>query len=179
MPITSRLVDTDHIIDEAITTEKIAASAITAIKVAAGAITAIKIDVDKLSAISANIGDITAGVLTSVILQTLATAPRIKITQDGILYQKSLSVGKYGGFKYGDGTKYGSGLLGYIFNPNFPAISIIAETNLADYRLYNRSADPTSGTHKVGDIICVAGKLKICTTAGTPGTFTVVGTQIA
>jgi len=40
-------------------------------------------------------------------------------------------------------------------------------------RLVNLSADPTSG--EVGDVVCVGGKVKICT-ATTP-TWTIVGTQ--
>jgi hypothetical protein len=40
-------------------------------------------------------------------------------------------------------------------------------------RLVNLSADPVAG--EVGDLVCVGGKLKICT-ATTP-TWTVVGTQ--
>lgn len=44
-------------------------------------------------------------------------------------------------------------------------------------RINNLSADPTTGTYSVGDLIVVGGKLKICTTAGSPGTFTIVGTQ--
>lgn len=42
--------------------------------------------------------------------------------------------------------------------------------------LPNFSADP-SGAATVGQVCVVGGKLKICTTAGTPGTWTVVGTQ--
>jgi hypothetical protein len=35
-----------------------------------------------------------------------------------------------------------------------------------------------SGTHAIGHMyVTAAGKLMICTSAGTPGTFTIVGTQ--
>ena len=43
-------------------------------------------------------------------------------------------------------------------------------------RLVNLGADP-SGPSEVGDLVCVGGKVKVCTTAGNPGTFTIVGTQ--
>lgn len=43
-------------------------------------------------------------------------------------------------------------------------------------RLVNLGADP-SGPSEVGDTVVVGGKVKVCTTAGDPGTYTVVGTQ--
>lgn len=43
-------------------------------------------------------------------------------------------------------------------------------------KLINLTADPTQGD--VGDVICVGGKLKICTTGSlTAPTYTIVGTQ--
>ena len=101
-------------------------------------------------------------------------------------YQITQSIGLYGadvsgggsGFNYGDGTLYGSGVFAYLFNSSFPVLAIFEESTLADIRLYNRSANPSSGTHEVGDLICVNGVLRICTTAGTPGTFTDVGAQV-
>lgn len=44
-------------------------------------------------------------------------------------------------------------------------------------RMSNETSDPSTGV--VGDLVVVNGKLKICTVAGTPGTWTVVGTQTA
>lgn len=43
-------------------------------------------------------------------------------------------------------------------------------------RYVNLSADP-SGPNEVGDTAIVGGKLKLCTVAGSPGTWVVVGTQ--
>lgn len=51
-----------------------------------------------------------------------------------------------------------------------------ASTVCAPIRIGNLASDPT-GAHQVGDLAVVGGKLKICTSAGTPGTWTVVGTQ--
>lgn len=111
-------------------------------------------------------------------IETSADVPRVRMDDSGIYYQTTTAVGKYGasgsglsGFQYGDGTKYGAGVNAYIFNVNFPVLAVLAEQNLADIRLYNRSSDPTAGTHELGDLICTAGKLKICETPGTPGTF--------
>jgi len=53
-----------------------------------------------------------------------------------------------------------------------------ASTVNAPLRLPSLAADPT-GAHVIGDIAVVLGKLKICTVAGTPGTWTVVGAQVA
>lgn len=44
-------------------------------------------------------------------------------------------------------------------------------------RLTNLSATPTTGSYSIGDIIVVGGKLYICTTSGSPGSWTIIGTQ--
>lgn len=49
--------------------------------------------------------------------------------------------------------------------------------NLAPIRLANLGATPT-GAAVIGDLCCSGGLLYICTTAGTPGTWTKVGTQV-
>jgi len=134
-------------------------------------ITAAQINVEKLDAISANLGNITAGTLTSVIIQSADTPPRVRMDTQGFYYQQSAATGKYGTFKYGDGTKYGAGVVAFFCNPNYPPLAVVAEQDLADIRLYNRAADPASGKHEVGDLICVNGIPKICRTAGEPGTF--------
>ena len=62
-----------------------------------------------------------------------------------------------------------------MFNVNYPLLSIMTENiDLADIRLYNRSDVPGGGTgpHEIGDLIVVSGTLQICTSAGSPGTFT-------
>lgn len=51
-----------------------------------------------------------------------------------------------------------------------------ASTVTAPIRVTSLVSDPT-GAHIIGDIAVVGGVLKICTVAGTPGTWTVVGTQ--
>lgn len=56
-------------------------------------------------------------------------------------------------------------------------IVVTPNTTLAPIRLVPLTSDPT-GTSAVGDMyVNTAGKLLICTTAGTPGTYTIVGTQ--
>lgn len=144
-----------------------------------GTIANITITNDKLTG-----GTIEGALLRSGVFETSDTTPRVRIDTNGLYFQETTQVGKYGssesgsyGFKYGDGTKYGSGILAYLFNTNFPVVSVERERNIADLRLYNRGADPTTGTHVVGDLICVGGKLKICITGGTPGTFQIVGAQ--
>lgn len=134
-----------------------------------GQIGSVTITQDKLSG-----GLIEGTNITSPLVQTSSTLPRIRMDTLGLCYQVTTSVGKYGQFKYGDGTLYGVGVLAYLFKENYPIFSVLTEHNLADIRLYNRSEDPGSGTgpHQVGDLIVVNGDLKICDIAGSPGTFT-------
>lgn len=116
--------------------------------------------------------------IRSAVIETSDTLPKIRIDENGIYYQVTTNVGKYGpsgsglyGFKYGDGTLYGAGVTAYLFRENYPILSILQEQDVADIRLYNRISDPSSGTHTNGDIICVSDRLKICTSGGSPGTF--------
>jgi len=141
---------------------------------------------------SGNIGGVTIGAdtLTGGLLigctvrggtiETSANMPRTRIDENGIYYQVTGDIGKYGGggsgmlgFKYGDGTKYGLGVLAYIFNENYPLFAVTAEHDYADIRLYNRSDVPESGegSHVIGDIICADDRPQFCTEAGSPGTF--------
>ncbi len=153
-----------------------------------GSIAASFINVDKLSAITADIGDITAGDITGVTItggnvvgatiKTAVSGRRIQIDTTGIKFITGATTGKYGtNFKYGDGTKYGTGYLAYFYNTsNGIPFYIQSEQSVADMHLFNRDTDP-SGAAEIGDICVVLGKLKICTVAGTPGTWTIVGGQ--
>jgi len=73
---------------------------------------------------------------------------------------------------------YGVGVTAFYGNFSRPILSVEAEREFADIRLYNRSSDP-SGAAQVGDLMVKGGILYICTTAGTPGSFTCVGDQTA
>lgn len=122
-------------------------------------------------------GLIEGALIRSPIIETSSSYPKVRLDETGFYYQVTPAGGKYGAFKYGDGTTYGVGVLAYLFNENFPVLSIMAEQDVADIRLYNRTDDPGSGTgpHEIGDLICVDGDLKICSVAGSPGTFINVG----
>jgi len=103
--------------------------------------------------------------------------PWVEISDTGLAYREAATGALYGdGFQYGDGTNYGTGVTCFIGNPAKPVVSVEAERTLSDLRLYNRSGH-SSGASAVGDIEVVSGILYICTTAGTPGTFTKVGLQ--
>ena len=143
-----------------------------------GQIGSVTITADKLSG-----GLIEGATIRSPIIETREDVPKIRLDQDGFYYQVTPSSGKYGGldsgitdgFQWGDGTKYGGGVSAYLFNVNYPLLSIMTENiDLADIRLYNRSDVPGGGTgpHEIGDLIVVSGTLQICTSAGSPGTFT-------
>ncbi|MBW1996365.1 MAG: LamG domain-containing protein [Deltaproteobacteria bacterium] len=147
-------------------------------KIYAGSITTDKLDVNELSAITANLGNINAGNITGVNITgaTIRTAStgdkRIEITSDGIALMPDGAAGQYGNnFKYGNNVKYGAGVLAYInhLSKDIP-FYINYEQNVADFHFYNRSSTP-SGTAEIGDVCVVNGVLKICTAAGTPGTW--------
>jgi len=140
---------------------------------------ATKIVADSLSAISANLGTISSGYIESVEIvsstfKTSTAAKRIEITSEGIALHVTDLTGKYGNFKWGDGTKYGAGVLAYIQHDDFAVpFYVKAEQAVADFHYYNRGSNP-SGAAEVGDVCVVGGELRICTVAGTPGTW--VGT---
>ena len=87
MPIKTRMVGTEHILDEAITTEKVAALSITAVKIAAGAIIAAKIaagaiTTDKLDALAVTTEKIAAGAIEAAKIAAGAiTADKISVSQ--------------------------------------------------------------------------------------------------
>jgi len=118
-------------------------------------------------------GTIIGAVIRGSVMETSDVLPKIRIDENGIYYQVTTNVGKYDQFKYGDGTYYGTGVLAYLFNEDYALLSIQAEYDKADIGLYNRNADPGIGTgpHRIGDLICVSGILKMCSIAGSPGTF--------
>ena len=88
------------------------------------------------------------------------------------------SVGKYSTFQYGDGTKYGTGALAYIHHVSeaVPFYISAEQATVGDFHYYNRGSTP-NGPNEIGDMCVHSGVLKICTAAGTPGTWTAVGSQ--
>lgn len=84
--IASNTISADHLQTDSVTSTKIYAGAVTSDKIYAGAITADKISVDNLAAISANLGEVTAGILTAPTIRTTAsqTANRVIMDSSGI-----------------------------------------------------------------------------------------------
>ena len=133
-----------------------------------------QLNVDGLSDISPDLGAITAG---SIILdadgffKTASSGKAIIIDNDGLRLYLTSATGKYSTFKYGDGTKYGSGCLAYIHHSaKTVPFYIAAEQTVADLHFYARSSNP-SGAAEIGDTGFVSGKPMFCTGAGTPGTW--------
>jgi len=152
--------------------------------------------VEKLSAISAYLGDVQTGTLTGTtitggIIRTATSGRRMVMTGDGVtLYSGQTSVGIIGTTgnggsnvligttgNGGSGLTVGDGQIGSINNANngIP-IYINQSQTVADIHLPDRVSTP-SGLAEIGDLSVVGGILKICTAAGTPGTWTTVGTQ--
>jgi hypothetical protein len=80
---------------------------------------------------------------------------------------------------HGEGVSNGVGILARN-TTGWYAIAIVAVTTnpvTAPIHVEPQSAQPT-GPHVIGDMhVTAAGVLKICTAAGTPGTWTSVGAQ--
>jgi len=116
---------------------------------------------------------IDGSIITGGTFRTAASGKKITLTSDGLVFDTGATTGKYGTFKYGDGTKYGSGALAYIHHSAYDVPFYIAsEQSVADFHFYNRASNP-SGAAEVGDVCIVNGNLKRCTSAGTPGTWEV------
>jgi len=108
--------------------------------------------------------------------QSSSELPWVEISDSGLAYRESVPGAVYGdGTLYGDGTKYGVGVSCYFGNSAKPVLSVEAERSIADIRLYNRSSEP-SGAAVIGDLAVVSGTLRLCTTAGTPGTYKTMAT---
>lgn len=103
--------------------------------------------------------------------------PWLEMTDAGLAYRFAGGGAVYGTGVYGTAT-YGAGVAGYFGNSAKPVVSIEEELTYADIRLFNRSSAP-AGAAQIGDLCVVNGKLMICSVAGTPGTYTVVGAQTA
>ena len=112
---------------------------------------------------------------------TSGNYPYLSFSHSGLQLKDSDTGGTYGVAVYGT-DKYGYGALAWIMNSDLkiPWAELkepnAGASDVASIRLYNRSNDP-GGTAEVGDLAVINGKLKICTGAGTPGTWTIVGTQ--
>ena len=78
--IAASTITATQIAANAITATQIASNAITTAKIAADAVTADKISVTTLSAITANLGTITAGIITGATIQTATSGARIELT---------------------------------------------------------------------------------------------------
>lgn len=114
---------------------------------------------------------ITGGTITGATIQSASSGRRVLIAAEGIQFVTGAVTGKYSAFKYGDGTKYGNGILAYFYNTTTGMpFYVNAEQTIGDLHLYNRGADP-SGVSEIGDLAFVSGQLKQCTAGGTPGTW--------
>jgi len=177
---------TGELAANSVSTNSLQALAVTTAKLNAGAVTAEKMTVTELSAITANLGAINAGTIDGVtitggLFRTATSGRRLEMDNDGIRLTSGNAAAPYGtaSATYGTASNtYGSGVLAYINNTSVTDVPfyINEEQSVADFHYYNRSSDPT-GPAEIGDIAVVGGKLKICTSAGTPGTWTIVGTQ--
>jgi len=119
------------------------------------------------------------GTMTAVggVFKSSNSGARSQIDEFGITIYAAGTTGKYGSFKWGDGTHYGAGVRLQVGNPDRDVpIYFPASTNYADIHLAPRSSTPT-GAAEVNDLCAVNGVLYICTGAGTPGTWEKVGTQ--
>ena len=126
--------------------------------------------------------EIIGATVTGGLIRTNSTGKRIELTSDGLSVLSDGTAAAYGDstYKYGNSSrKYGTGVLAYINNKaKTVPFYINAEQSVGDFHYISRNSDPT-GAAEIGDVCVVSGKMKICTSAGTPGTWTVVGAQVA
>jgi hypothetical protein len=107
--------------------------------------------------------------------------PYLEFSNDGLQLKDSSTGGTYGTAIYGTDL-YGYGALVWILNNDLGVpwaelkTPTLAGDEVASMRLYNRASLP-SGSALRGDLCVVSAKLYICTADGTPGTWTVVGSQ--
>jgi hypothetical protein len=146
----------------------------------AGGTDALFIKIDPIYGVrlTANIiaGQISGSEIIGATIKTASSGRRIQIDSEGLKLIATDLTGKWGsGIKWGDGTKWGSGKALSLGSRNVPLYSEGASA-YGDIHYYNKVSDPT-GAAEVGDTCVVNGVLKICTVGGTPGTWTVVGTQ--
>jgi hypothetical protein len=127
--------------------------------------------------------NIWGSIITGANIRTSDSGQRTEINTAGIQLYNGTEGAYYGDmsttdYQYGSALRtYGTGVLGYINNAvkQIP-IYIQAEQSVADIHLPDRTDYPT-GTAEVGDLCVVDATLMICTTAGTPGEWTAVGSQ--
>jgi hypothetical protein len=112
---------------------------------------------------------------------TTGNYPYIELSQSGMQLKSSDTGGTYGTAVYGT-DKYGYGASVWVMNAGFgvPWVELkvpeLDGDEVASLQLYDRSGLP-SGPASKSQLCSVSGVLYICTTAGTPGTWQVVGAQ--
>ena len=125
-------------------------------------------------------GTVVGAIITGGTIRTAGDGRRVEINSSGIQAINGALGKTYedDSVKYGDNTRfYGSGVLVYINNNDYKVpFYVNQEQNVADLHLYNRSTWPT-GKAELGDLAVIANKLAICTSAGTPGVWSSVGTE--
>lgn len=140
------------------------------------------IDASVINSCEMNTSIINGAIITGGLFRTAESGQRIEIDSTGITLLNGETGATYGDatYFYGDADrKYGTGVLAYVNNQaKVVPFYISSEQSVGDFHMVNRSADPT-GAAEIGDLCVVDGKLMVCTSAGTPGTWTIVGTQTA
>ena len=103
---------------------------------------------------------------------------------DGLACLSGEATSTYGDedYKYGDSDRkygYAAGIQFWINNPTkaMPLYEVAASAK-ASMHFYDRVSNP-AGPNEVGDLAIVGTKLVMCISAGSPGTWEVVGDQAA